>query len=722
MSIQRYLIVTLAPIIIVIFLVVTAFTQWNARITARTLAETKAVELARDEAGKIRTIIAEAQSVSETLAASFSELHEQNILDRLLVKDLLHRTVTSYNNAVGMSSCWLNIDGQNNYFITRSQENESAADVAGKFGNDTGMLAAYWAKSGAGGLKYNQLYGLEKEEYFVRPLQEKRTIMTAPYMEEAVGEKTMMVTLSSPIMQGNNALGVVTVDLGLREITTILAKAQPYGTGFIYLVSGDGTVLSHPTEARINRPVTEVQSSGGDKVLRQLASGKVFFNSAYSERNKENVLVAFVPFSVLENEKPWYMAILLPEAKLFEEANNLFYRSLAISFAGVLFVCGVIYFVSRRIARSLNVIVEHSNAIARGDYEHVISTKGFFKELLQLNNSSKDMVASLLQVSDEAQQSKVVAEEEARNAREAMAEIEKAKVSIEAGQAMLLDTAKNIDAVSRHVSESVALLSRNLNQLEQSSGVQNAHVSQSVTAMSEMNVAVSDVAQNAAQASTSSEHSFEKAQHGYAIVTESVKAINLVHDNATSLYDEMGTLSSQAAAIGDIITVINDIADQTNLLALNAAIEAARAGDAGRGFAVVADEVRKLAENTVAATTEVRSAILSIQKGTDTSLKALEVTLSNLANATTSVNDSGVVLDEIVTESQKTSSQMSNIATAVEEQYATTQHINSSLEDIAKLAEEVAEIAKQASSAVASVDEQMHTLTELVTTLQKKTA
>ncbi len=85
----------------------------------------------------------------------------------------------------------------------------------------------------------------------------------------------------------------------------------------------------------------------------------------------------------------------------------------------------------------------------------------------------------------------------------------------------------------------------------------------------------------------------------------------------------VGNLSGAARTVGDVVTLINDIASQTNLLALNATIEAARAGEAGKGFAVVANEVKRLADQTGKATGEIAQQIAGIQSSTEQAVDAI---------------------------------------------------------------------------------------------------
>ena len=161
-----------------------------------------------------------------------------------------------------------------------------------------------------------------------------------------------------------------------------------------------------------------------------------------------------------------------------------------------------------------------------------------------------------------------------------------------------------------------------------------------------------------------------------------------ISNDTKQLSHTIDNLLESSTQIGEILTVINDIADQTNLLALNAAIEAARAGDAGRGFAVVADEVRKLAERTTNATSEIETIITTLQHESEqaaSAMKSADVSVSSGVNIIEETTSSfNLVVDGVNNVTQSTHTMM----TGFEEQNLTINDVTDKTQAIASGIEE----------------------------------
>jgi methyl-accepting chemotaxis protein len=236
--------------------------------------------------------------------------------------------------------------------------------------------------------------------------------------------------------------------------------------------------------------------------------------------------------------------------------------------------------------------------------------------------------------------------------------------------------------------------------------------------MTEMNSTVLEVARSAGQASEQAALTHSKAGEGAVVVNQLRQAIDEVNKVAATLQANMHSLGSQAESIGGVMTVISDIADQTNLLALNAAIEAARAGEAGRGFAVVADEVRKLAEKTMSATQEVSASINAIQHSTQVNVEEVNNAVRSVTTATKLAESSGEALREIVSLASASSAVVASIATAAEEQSATSEEINRSVEEINQVIGETTRGMAQSASAVQGLTHMAQELRQAMDTLK----
>ncbi|OGR38029.1 MAG: hypothetical protein A2051_07000 [Desulfovibrionales bacterium GWA2_65_9] len=279
-------------------------------------------------------------------------------------------------------------------------------------------------------------------------------------------------------------------------------------------------------------------------------------------------------------------------------------------------------------------------------------------------------------------------------------------------------TAVNANALCARLRDASNQLSASIGQTTRGSEAQKVRVGEIGVSMDQMSTAVVDVAKNASSASQGADAARQQAEQGERVVGEVIAAIRSVSERTQAMQERLTELGGQVEGIGQILSVINDIADQTNLLALNAAIEAARAGDAGRGFAVVADEVRKLAEKTVQATQQVATAIRSVQDGARRASEGMTGAVEAVGSSTSLADSAGRALHEILRISQGSADQVRNIATASEEQSASAEEISRAVEQVRAVTDQTAQDMAQASQAVEELARLADELTDIITKMQ----
>jgi methyl-accepting chemotaxis protein len=274
-----------------------------------------------------------------------------------------------------------------------------------------------------------------------------------------------------------------------------------------------------------------------------------------------------------------------------------------------------------------------------------------------------------------------------------------------------------IESVSLSTDEIVAAghqLFANDEKTQKGMEVQRFETDQVATAMTEMAATVSEVANHADAAATSTAEADKDSARGQQVVEKTVLSIQQLSARIGDTSLTVNKLGENVNDVNSIVEVINSIAEQTNLLALNAAIEAARAGEQGRGFAVVADEVRALAASTQASTIQIRTmlsqlkntssdAVLNISESQQQAKQSVEQAI--LANSS---------LEKITTNVALINGMNIQIATAAEEQSSVVEEMNISIIRIRQEAEQTAHYSDDTASASMQLQQQSSELQKLV--------
>jgi methyl-accepting chemotaxis protein len=266
----------------------------------------------------------------------------------------------------------------------------------------------------------------------------------------------------------------------------------------------------------------------------------------------------------------------------------------------------------------------------------------------------------------------------------------KIKDSINAVGDSLSSLISQVMEMTQSVSSIALQMSSTAETMAAGSQEQAAQADDVSSAVEEMSRTITENAMAAHKTVEEAEKNKAIAQDGGTVVEQTVLKMKDIAGVVSQSATNMEKLGESSTRIGEIISVIDDIADQTNLLALNAAIEAARAGEQGRGFAVVADEVRKLAERTTEATKQIADMIKGIQNETQNAVKVMNVGNQEVTNGIQLADKAGKSLNEIVLSSQDVQMMINQIAAASEEQSSTSEQIAKNVQSINQVTNESA--------------------------------
>ncbi|MFB4204307.1 methyl-accepting chemotaxis protein [Arhodomonas sp. KWT2] len=265
--------------------------------------------------------------------------------------------------------------------------------------------------------------------------------------------------------------------------------------------------------------------------------------------------------------------------------------------------------------------------------------------------------------------------------------------------AKVQDTLRDVRGTTDQLASAAEELSQVAAQTRSNVDSQSQETDHIASAINEMTATVQEISRNAGTVQESARDADERAREGDGVVQENHTAMETLAEDISSTSTAVSQLAERSREIETVLDVIHDVTEQTNLLALNAAIEAARAGEQGRGFAVVAEEVRALAKRSSESADRIRTIIEGLVADTRTAVSTMERSQERSQSSLDRSHQAREALQSIATAVSEIHEQITQIATAAEEQGQVAEELNRNVSGIVEAAGQSSEGVQQTSQA-----------------------
>ncbi|WP_372765885.1 methyl-accepting chemotaxis protein [Pseudoalteromonas sp.] len=513
-------------------------------------------------------------------------------------------------------------------------------------------------------------FGYRESEWYLCAKDTKNPCIMEPYLYEIEpGQSELMTSLTVPIMNNSDFIGIVGVDINLPKfqlLTNSISNSLYNGKAKVTILSNIGLVVGSSHYKNLARPLSESLTNNDANSIMNIRKRQ-------EKIEVSNNLVFSMPIDITVANTTWSLIIELPKdvalanaAKLAEnQATATASVGKTMMLIGVIvsvIAIGISIFILRTIVKPITDIKQRIENLAssEGDLSVSLSVTQH-EELISLAAGFNQFTQKLRTMIDG-----------------------------------LKDLANDSFSQSANTSQAAKEIKAKVN-------MQHIEINSVVTAINELSATATEVARSSESAATTTNNTNLKVKESEQGIVAASHSVETMTEHVNSAKESIIAVAQRSKDITHILDVIRSIAEQTNLLALNAAIEAARAGEQGRGFAVVADEVRSLASKTQDSTNEISQLIDNLQSEVGTSESIIEKSVAQASDAMEHCARAASQMGEMVNELALISDEVTQIATAAEEQSAVTEDLSSNMTGISDAAAELSQLADTVEQAAAQL-------------------